>query len=250
MLAAGAIRSDSTAPRLIGMPKVDCLVNGSLDRRTILASIGLDAARPTVLYAPTWSPASSLNSMGVELVRRLVQMPINVIVKLHDRSRDLRPQFSGGIDWVARLTPILDAPNARLAGSANITTYLAAADAMVTDHSSAGFEYLLLNRPLVRIEVPELIAQANIHEDYVRLLAEAAETVTDAGGAAAAIERALADPSTREATRRSIAADLFYRAGTATERCAEALYEVIGLAPHPCVRASSAQGIPAWSLSA
>jgi hypothetical protein len=249
-VTAGAIPADSTAPRLIGMPKVDCLVDGSLDRDAILRGFGLDAARPTILYAPTWSPASSLNRMGEELVRRLLQMPINLIVKLHDRSLDPRPQFSGGIDWTARLSPLLDRTNALLAGSANITPYLAAADVMITDHSSAGFEYLLLDRPLVRIDIPELIQQAAIHPDYVRLLADAGHTVRDARGATTAVERALADPSAGAVTRRAVANDLFYRAGTATERCAEALYEVIGLAAHPCIRATSARRIPAWSQSA
>jgi hypothetical protein len=249
-LRAGAIPADSAAPRLIGMPKVDCLVDGSLDRDTVLRGFGLDPARPTVLYAPTWSAASSLNLMGADLVRRLVRMPINVIVKLHDRSRDARPQFSGGVDWVAQLSPLLDRPHAILAGRANITPCLIAADAMITDHSSAGFEYLLLDRPLVRIEIPELIQQARIHPDYVRLMAAAADTATDADGVVAAIERALADPGARTTTRRAVAADLFYRAGTATERCAEALYEVIGLTAHPCVRAAPAREVPAWPQSA
>ena len=53
---------------------------------------GLDPSRPTVLYAPTWSPASSLNDLGVELVEQLMTRPINLIVKLHDRSRDPRPR--------------------------------------------------------------------------------------------------------------------------------------------------------------
>ena len=38
---------------------------------------------------------------------------------------------------------------------------------MITDHSSAGFEYLLPDRPLVRIHVPALIGWRNIHPDYV-----------------------------------------------------------------------------------
>src|SRR5262249_34087948 len=54
---AGAIDADSEAIRLIGMPKVDCLVDGSLERGAVLRSIGLPGGRPTVLYAPTWSPA-------------------------------------------------------------------------------------------------------------------------------------------------------------------------------------------------
>ncbi len=102
-IAAGAIDPDSPAIRLVGMPKVDCLVNGSLQRDAIVQTLGLDPALPTVLYAPTWSPASSLNAMGPDLVRALLQRPINVIVKLHDRSRDLRERYSGGVDWVAAL---------------------------------------------------------------------------------------------------------------------------------------------------
>src|SRR6185295_19745243 len=78
---AGAIDADSPAIRLIGMPKVDRLVDGSIDRREVLAGLDLDPSRPTVLYAPTWSPASSLNAMGDELIAMLVQRPVNLIVK-------------------------------------------------------------------------------------------------------------------------------------------------------------------------
>ena len=59
----------SAAPRLVGMPKVDCLVDGTLRRDTVLRELRLDPARPTILYAPTWSAHSSLNLMGVELRR-------------------------------------------------------------------------------------------------------------------------------------------------------------------------------------
>src|SRR5437762_4884955 len=100
-IAAGALDADSPAIRLIGMPKVDCLVDGSLEREAVLTAIGLSPERPTVLYAPTWSPASSLNRMGIDLIQRLQRLPINLIVKLHDRSRDLRPRYSGGTDWPA-----------------------------------------------------------------------------------------------------------------------------------------------------
>jgi hypothetical protein len=245
-IAAGAIDPGSPAARLVGMPKVDCLVDGSLRRDDVLRSLGLDPALPTVLYAPTWSPASSLNRLGEELLRLLRGRPINLVVKLHDRSRDRRPQFSGGIDWVARLTPLLAGPRARLALHANITPCLAAADVMITDHSSCGFEYLLLDRPLVRIEVPELMAQANIHPDYVALLAGAAWNVHDAPAAAAAVDRALAAPADKSGERRAVAGELFYRPGTASKRCAAALYEVMELAPpasiatevHPCLQSA------------
>lgn len=248
-IAAGAIDADSPAARLVGMPKVDCLVDGSLDRDHLLAEWGLDPALPTVLYAPTWSPASSLNRMGVELLAQLIARPINVIVKLHDRSRDPRPQYSGGVDWVATLTALFDRPTTHLATGANIAPYLAASDVMITDHSSAGFEYLLLDRPLVRIEIPELIRQANVHPDYVHLLAEASHNVRDAAGAVAAVDAALAAPATLSAARCRVAADLFYRPGTAAARCALALYDLLELSPPAAIVAGTREASP-WLQSA
>jgi CDP-glycerol glycerophosphotransferase (TagB/SpsB family) len=228
---AGAIDADSPAIRLVGMPKVDCLVDGSLQRDVVLRSLGLDPGKPTILYAPTWSPASSLNKFGVTLLQRLRALNANVIVKLHDRSRDARPQYSGGMNWPEVLAPSLEPGRVMIADGADICRYLAAADVMITDHSSSGFEYLLLDRPLVRIHVPELIALANIHADYVSLLASAAESVQDPGETIAAIERALSDPSALSASRRAVAAELFHQPGTATNRCVAALYEAIQLEP-------------------
>ena len=245
----GAIDEGSPAARLVGMPKVDCLVDGSLARDEVLRANDLDPARPTVLYAPTWSPASSLNRIGADLVEQLVRMDVNVIVKLHDRSRDLRPMYSGGVDWPARLQPLLPARHARLAGAANIAPLLVAADVMVTDHSSAGFEFLLLDRPLVRIEIPELIAQAHIHPDYVQMLADASHTATDAATAVRAVELALADRGALSATRRAVALDLFHRPGTATARAAAALYEILELAVPAFVQARPADTSP-WLRTA
>ena len=138
----------------------------------MLESLGLDPSRPTVLYAPTWSPASSLNAMGKELDRRLLATGANLIVKLHDRSRDLRDAVfrRGRLGRRARAA----AARARrgvIAPGHDISPYLVAADLMITDHSSAGFEFLLRDRPIVRIHRPELIREANIHADYVDLLA-------------------------------------------------------------------------------
>jgi len=207
---AGAIDADSPAIRLVGLPKADALVNGTWTRRAVLDSLGLDPARPTVLYAPTWSPASSLNAMGTDLIRRLLAEDVNLIVKLHDRSRDVRPQYSGGVDWVAAL-------------------------------SSAGFEYLLRDRPIVRVHRPELIREANIHPDYVELLASVSDSVEGVDDAVGAVRRGLAGPDGRSDARRAVAADLFYRPGGATDRAIGHLYEAIDLDPVP---AAVAQEVP------
>lgn len=228
-IEAGAIEADGASARLIGMPKVDCLVDGSLNRDAAVAALGLDPSRPTVLYAPTWSAASSINLLGMEFIERLVAGPWNTVVKLHDRLRDERPFYSGGLDWGSRVAPALQGPHAVLASGANICPCLAAADVMITDHSSAGFEYLLLDRPLVRVHVPELLEQSNTNGEYVDLLREASTSVTDTASILAAVEQSLANPRHLSATRLAVANDLFYRPGTATERAVDELYALMEL---------------------
>ena len=232
-IAAGAIDEDSVAIRLTGMPKVDQLVDGSLQRDDILTSLGLDPRRQTVLYAPTWSPESSLNRIGLDLIRRLTALPINLVVKLHDRSRDARARYSGAVDWPEAVVSALAPGRGVLAPGADICPYLEAADLMLTDHSSAGFEYLLLDRPIVRIHVPELIVSAQVHHDYVALLADVSESALDAASAVRAVERGLANPAAKSATRRHVAADLFHDPGNATTHCVTALYEAMELAELP-----------------
>ena len=227
----GAIDPDSPAIRLIGYPKTDCLVDGTLDRLSTLATLGLDPAKPTALYAPTWSPASSLNAMGEDVIRGLRSLGVNVIVKLHDRSRDLRERYSGGVDWARRLQPLLEPGRAVLAPGHDISPYLVASDVMITDHSSAGFEFLLLDRPIVRVHRPALLELANVHPDYAALLASVSETVDHARGVVDAVVRGIEDPLARSATRRAVADDLFHLPGTATARAVQALYEAIALDP-------------------
>ena len=114
---AGLAHDDECAAPLVGYPKLDALVDGSLDRSDITQSLGLDPSIPTVLYAPTWSPHSSLNAMGEEVIERLAAEGLQVIVKLHDRSFDRRERGSGGIDWAARFARVR-APSAGSCGPA------------------------------------------------------------------------------------------------------------------------------------
>src|SRR5690349_1250060 len=226
---SGAIEEGSPASRLIGMPKLDCLVDGSLKRDELLSAMGLDPSRKTVLYAPTWSRHSSVVTMGEELVQRLGEAGYALIVKLHDRSRDLKDVHSGGVDWGARLEPLLQKFGGVLATGRNSSPYLAAADVMITDHSSVGFEYLLLDRPLIRIHVPELIKNTDIEPSYVDLLASASTSVTNVDEVLAAVERGFTDPGENSTTRIAVANEMFYKPGTATDRAVKELYELLEL---------------------
>jgi CDP-glycerol glycerophosphotransferase (TagB/SpsB family) len=228
-IECGAIDENSNAARLIGMPKLDCLVDGSLKRDELLSGMGIDPARPTILYAPTWSPHSSVVSMGEQLVKRLGEAGYALIVKLHDRSRDLQYVNSGGVDWGTRLEPILSTFGGVLASGNNSSPYLAAADVMITDHSSVGFEYLLLDRPLIRIHVPELIKNTDIEPSYVELLAKASTSVLNVEETIAAVERSFIKPRENSEARVSVANEMFYQPGTATDRAVNELYELMEL---------------------
>ena len=228
-VASGAIDAASAAIRLVGMPKSDCLVDGSLNRQAVLQANGMDPERTTVMYAPTWTRFSSLNAMGEDVVGGLIDAGYRVLVKLHDNSLDRNVMSSGGVDWVARLKPILARGHGHLITSGDASPWLVAADVLITDHSSIGFEYLLLDRPVIRIAMPELIAGADIATDYVTLLAGASTTVDNPAAVLPAVEQALAHPSKLSPARRALAAELFHNAGTATDRAVNQLYNLMEL---------------------
>ena len=228
-IASGAIDPESSAIRLIGMPKSDCLVDGSLSRDAVLEANGMDPGLTTVLYAPTWTQFSSLNVMGEHVIGGLIDAGFRVLIKLHENSLDARFENSGGVDWVRRLQPILARGDGHLIRSADASPWLVAADVLITDHSSIGFEYLLLDRPLIRIAMPQLISGANIAKEYVDLIAAASTTVESAAGVVEAVDRALADQAQLSRARRALAAELFHDAGAATGRAIHELYALMEL---------------------
>jgi glycosyltransferase involved in cell wall biosynthesis len=239
---AGLVAADGRAAALVGYPKADALVDGSLDRETICAALRLDPRRPTVIYAPTWSPHSSLNVSGETIIDGLAAAGYQVIVKLHDRSYDRLPRGSGGVDWEARLARYHDHPRVRVPRRADATPLLFASDAMVTDHSSIGFEFLLLDRPLVIVDCPALIEHADINPEKVAQLRACADVVADAREVPQVVGNALADAWRHASARRSTADALFYDAGNATGRAVGLLYELLDLpGPQPQERCRTSE---------
>jgi hypothetical protein len=203
---------------LVGYPKLDRLAQGGWDGKAVREAIGLDTGRPTVLYAPTYSKASSLHLAGEAIIRSLDATGFNVLVKLHDRSLDSDPRYNSGIDWRSRLAPLMRPGRVHLIDEADCSPLLAAADLLVTDHSSVGFEYLVLDRPLLVFDAPELPRIARINPEKVELLRSAATIVRTADELSSAAVAELIAPSRLSARRRQIADQMFYEPGRATER--------------------------------
>ena len=203
---------------LVGYPKLDRLASGELDGAAVRSSLGLDPSRPTVLYGPTYSEAASLHLAGEDIVRSLADAGLNVIVKLHDRSLDPDPRYNGGIDWRTRMRALERPGQVRYVEGADSSPLLAAADLMVTDHSSIGFEYLVLNRPLLVFDAPDLPRAARINPDKIALLRRAAVVVNMPDALASAARDALRQPQRLAKERRHVADEMFHAPGGATRR--------------------------------
>lgn len=215
-LSAGVVTP--TQARLVGYPKLDRLASGQLDGAAIRGRLKLREGRRTVLYAPTYSSASSLHLAGEAIVQSLASAGLNVIVKLHDRSLDSDPRYTGGIDWRARMRHLESPGQITYVEDSDLTPYLAAADVMVTDHSSAGFEFLVLDRPLMVFDAPGLATVARINPEKIALLRSAAAVVHDTRELSLTVRSELDLPRRLSAERRQVASAMFYDPGRATAR--------------------------------
>ena len=196
----------------VGFPKTDRLLDGTLDRSAILAEHGFSGDRPVLLFAPTGAKRNALETMGEELVARLAaEDRYDVMVKPHDHPKNR-------IDWFARLAP-MENEHLRVVRDADVIPLLFAADLLLSDASSVANEYALLDRPIVFLDVPELLAAAAAEDDRLDLGTwgrRGGIVAPDAGAAVSAIAEALADPTIGSDVRRAMTADLFYNPGHAT----------------------------------
>ncbi len=211
---AGILQHDDPRAIDVGFPKTDPLRDGSLERATLLREHGLSGERPVVLYAPTGQRGNSMERFGLDVVRALeADGRFDVIVKLHDHPKDT------STDWGAELRA-LGTQRVRVTDAVDVIPLLGLADLLVTDASSVSSEFALTGRPVVFLDVPELIANA----------ARAAESALDLdtwgrrGGVIAsgpddvveAIAHSLAHPEERREVREAMARDLFFHPGAAT----------------------------------
>lgn len=180
----------------------------------MLAAHGLTGQRPVLLYAPTGEACNSLETMGVDVIRRLAgNGRYDLLIKPHDHPKNT------DIDWYARLAPFEDA-HTRFVRNRDVVPLLSIADLLITDASSVANEFTLLNRPIVFLDVPELFrrsreagAQLDL-ETWGRrggIVVERAAEVEDAVASSLAMLERGAE------IRAEIARDLFFNPGHATD---------------------------------
>ncbi len=222
----GLYEEDSPCFHRIGMPKLDVLCDGSLERDSTLARLGVDPRRPVVLYAPTWRSESSLYGPGLEFIKNCASQDMfTLIIKLHDWTLD---PSTNPIDWV-KAGPELENEVVRFSYCSNIAPLLHASDVLISDGSSVANEYLLLDRPVIWMDAPELIRKYGATIDLDGWGRKTGRIVKNEDACMEACIDSLNNPAEFSRVRREAAKDIFYNPGTATERFCEKLYELIGI---------------------
>lgn len=223
-LTRGLLREGDPRIELIGMPKLDCLVNGTIDRRAELEKLGLDPALPTVLWCPTGASQNGFERWGHAGLRAIEAAGVNMILKLHDH-----PHLPKGVSY-AQLLDYARAglgPRSRLVLTSDVAPLLVAADLLVSDASSVAFEFCILDRPIVFVDTPDLLdkraAVAGSAMDLETHGRKIGRVVTRPEALTETIRTELAAPAELSECRRAAAAHLFYQPGGASRRAADRL---------------------------
>jgi len=234
----------------VGMPKLDAFFDGSLDRETISRQLELDPTLPTVIYAPTRTSvtSSSLQMYGTQIISAVSEMPVNFLIKLHDRAYK---QWKNKMkeDWTEILDRYRDHPRIRVVYDYDIVPYLFISDLLISDISSVVNEYTLLDRPMVLIHVPRLISHHKRIEQKRGLEAsdleqwgqDAGALVKDMDNLQKTVSRCLDHPGEKREIRQEFARRFFFNPGTAAPAALHKIYELLGL---PMTQAGEKANMP------
>ena len=176
---------------LIGLPKLDYYFQGRYsDREKLLAHLGLDPLKKTIVYAPTYKP-TSLYEIKNEIFEQTSKY--NLIIKLHPYSWMGKYAAHGQHRIYERR--VKKYPHAVLLPfeAYNIVPFYAVADTLISEASSTVFDFLALNKfgivydlhcdklnhsdgePLLEIDNREFLKGAFVHVNAGNQLQSAIE---------------------------------------------------------------------------
>lgn len=223
----GYLKEGDAKAELMGMPKLDCLVDGSIKREDVLRDLGLDPKKPVVLWCPTGAVNNSFDRYGKSVVDAVAAAGCQLILKLHDHPHG-RPVEESRAEAKSYF-----GPDARLGEYPNVAIYLVAADLLLSDASSVAYEFTVRDKPIIFLDVPELLQfRAGMEKSNMDLETHGRKSgliVGDMKELPDAIKSELANPERLSAERQKTANDIFYKPGTATVRMRDRLFELAGV---------------------
>jgi hypothetical protein len=220
----------------VGMTKFDPLFWPNFPKRAaILAKLGLDPDKPTVLFAPTYKPSC------IDVVREQIlteTRDYNLIIKLHHYS--WRGKYAP--HWHHRLyeRAVPQFKHAVLIpeNDYNILPYLYAADTLISEASSTMLEFLALNKMGIIIVLPgEQLTHHNgmpiLSEEPRQFLAGAFLHIHHPSEIGEAVSMALRDDSDRQEVARRYR-DYFYYGldGRASQRVKTTIEQLLAEGGH------------------
>ena len=205
-----------------GFPKLDAVFQASKRPREELFGIaGLDPAKRTVLYAPTFNMELSAIPILWTGIRRIADESTYLLIKLHGSTPSEFKRIHRSL--------ASEHPNIRYIEDADIGPHMAMADVMVSDVSSAFMEFIALDKPVVLFDNPNITEYRNYDPRDIEY------SWRDVGIRAATLDevirgvrRSLADPGEFSDRRRFYAGPLLAdREGNAAANVVTAIEELL-----------------------
>lgn len=147
-----------------GLPKLDRFFNGSYSKDELIREFGLDPAKKTVLYAPSYKP-TSIFLIG-DQIPKLAQ-DYNVIIKLHPFSWNGKYASHSHHRYIAKMVKRNRAIYLVGPDKTDVRPYMFVADTMISDGSSVINEFLALERCGIIVDLPD---EKQVHHDGTPLL--------------------------------------------------------------------------------
>ena len=227
----------------VGQPTTDRLVNQPIDRSEVRRRLGLDPARFTVIYAPSFEYCSSLATDGNAIIETLLEMKLNLIVKPHPAFYNAAPfddEFNRDCPRAAGWREAVDHWSAtshcifRMENTLDGDLALAASDLMLTDFSGIAFNGIALDLGMIYWECPQFyheylprrygvdgeIAKSDLACNVGRDCGIVVKNVSELRLAVRAYE---ADPALLADARREVRDELYFNLGHASETMANAI---------------------------
>ena len=191
----------------------------AVSREDFCASLGIDPAKKIVLFAPTYNPELSTIPCVREKIAEIATPDRELLIKLHNVTDQCWK------DLYQKMAEVY--PNIHYLTDTDYAGMMHAADLMISDVSSIYIEFLLLDKPLVLFNNPDMKNFIYYRPHEIEYLArEAARQVGTIEELFAAITEELANPDRLSAKRRQYIPALDYgRDGNSAKRAAQAILD-------------------------
>jgi len=133
----------SSKTEIVGLPKMDPIINNKFDKNKILTQLGLNKNKNTVLYAPTYKP-TSLYELKDEIFNATIDY--NLIIKLHHYSWMGKYANRNQSRIIKKRIAQYDHAVLIPRDSYNIIPLYAVADTLISEASGAISEFLITDK--------------------------------------------------------------------------------------------------------